>query len=53
MTVKQQQDILDHTFQQLTDFCGGKPPVGSVAPWWESSKEGIDMLLKKGIRYGT
>lgn len=52
MSVDQQRDILEHTFRQLTDFCGGKPPIGSVAPWWEVSKEGTDMLLEKGILYG-
>lgn len=25
---------------------------GSVAPWWETSKEGTDLLLDKGIEYG-
>jgi len=52
MSVEQQRDILEHTFKQLTDFCG-KPPVGSVAPWWEVSKEATEMLLEKGILYGT
>lgn len=37
MSFEQQKEVLDHTFKQLTDFCG-KPPVGSVAPWWETSK---------------
>lgn len=50
MTLEQQRAVLDHTFKQLTDFCG-KPPVGSVAPWWEASKEGIELLLEKGIEY--
>ncbi|WWC62963.1 uncharacterized protein I303_105561 [Kwoniella dejecticola CBS 10117] len=50
MSAEQQRDILEHTFKQLTDFCG-KPPVGSVAPWWEVSKEGTEMLLDKGILY--
>ncbi|KAF8901419.1 hypothetical protein CPB85DRAFT_1439109 [Mucidula mucida] len=44
MTFKQQKE------QLLTDFCG-KSPVGSVAPWWESSKEGVQLLLDKGIQY--
>lgn len=52
MTMEQQRDILEHTFAQLTEFCHGKPPVGSVAPWWEVSKEGTNMLLDFGIRYG-
>lgn len=25
---------------------------GSVAPWWETSKEGTELLLEKGIEYG-
>lgn len=52
MSAEQQRDILEHTFKQLTEFCGGKPPIGSVAPWWEVSKEGTEMLLEKGIQYG-
>lgn len=53
MTVEQQKDILDHTFKLLTEFNNGIPPLGSVAPWWETSKEGTDLLLDKGIIYGT
>ncbi|KAJ9092890.1 hypothetical protein QFC21_006602 [Naganishia friedmannii] len=52
MTIEQQREILEHTHAQLTEFCGGKAPVGSVAPWWEVSKEGTNMLLDFGIRYG-
>ncbi|KIK65102.1 hypothetical protein GYMLUDRAFT_220361 [Collybiopsis luxurians FD-317 M1] len=51
MTIEQQRDILDHTFKLLTDFNHGKPPKGSVAPWWETSKEGVDLLLEKGVQY--
>ncbi|KAG2754887.1 carbohydrate esterase family 4 protein [Suillus brevipes Sb2] len=51
MTLEQQRDILDHTFQLLTDFNHGIPPKGSVAPWWETSKEGTALLLEKGIEY--
>jgi peptidoglycan/xylan/chitin deacetylase (PgdA/CDA1 family) len=51
MNEQQQRDILEHTYKQLTDFCG-KPPTGSVAPWWEVSKETTEMLLEKGISYG-
>ncbi|KIY69952.1 glycoside hydrolase/deacetylase [Cylindrobasidium torrendii FP15055 ss-10] len=50
MTVSQQTEVLNHTFQLLTDFCG-KPPVGSVAPWWEVSEDGVKLLLDKGIQY--
>ncbi|KAF9224126.1 carbohydrate esterase family 4 protein [Gyrodon lividus] len=51
MTLEQQRDILDHTYKLLTDFNLGKPPKGSVAPWWETSKEGTALLLEKGIEY--
>ncbi|CEQ39083.1 SPOSA6832_00569 [Sporobolomyces salmonicolor] len=50
MTLQQQKDVLEHTFKQLTDFCG-TPPKGNVAPWWETSKEGTQILLEKGIEY--
>jgi len=52
MTVQLQKDILDHTFRILTEFNHGIPPKGSVAPWWETSKEGTSLLLEKGIEYG-
>jgi hypothetical protein len=52
MTMEQQRDILDHTYKLLTDFNHGIPPKGSVAPWWETSKEGTILLLDKGIEYG-
>lgn len=51
MTFDQQKEVLDHTFKQLSDFCEGVKPEGSVAPWWESSKEGVQLLLDKGIQY--
>ena len=50
MTIEQQHDVLDKTFRMLTDFCG-KPPRGSVAPWWETSEEGTELMLKYGIEY--
>lgn len=50
LSVQQQRDILDRTFAQMTDFLG-HAPKGSVAPWWEVSAEGADLLLAKGIEY--
>ena len=50
MTFEQQKDVLDKTFKMLTEFCG-KPPRGSVAPWWETSEEGMALLLSYGIEY--
>ncbi|ETW84093.1 hypothetical protein HETIRDRAFT_314180 [Heterobasidion irregulare TC 32-1] len=51
MTFEQQKDILDHTYNLLTVFNNGVPPKGSVAPWWETSKEGTELLLNKGLEY--
>ncbi|KIW55412.1 hypothetical protein PV05_07695 [Exophiala xenobiotica] len=50
MTEEQQKIVLDKTFRLLTEFCG-KPPKGSVAPWWETSAEGARLLLDYGIEY--
>lgn len=50
MTIEQQKDVLAKTHKLLTDFCG-KPPRGSVAPWWETSAEGTNLLLDWGIEY--
>lgn len=50
MTLEQQRDVLEKTVKQLTEFAG-KPPKGSVAPWWETSDEGVRMLLDYGIEY--
>lgn len=52
MSIEQQHAILDKTYKQLTDFCG-KPPRGNVAPWWEASKEGAELMLKYGVEYGV
>ncbi|PIL37668.1 hypothetical protein GSI_01362 [Ganoderma sinense ZZ0214-1] len=51
LTLEQQRDILDHTYNLLTEFNNGVPPKGSMAPWWETSKEGTALLLEKGIEY--
>lgn len=51
LSPEQQKVILDKTYNQIKEFWG-KPPLGSVAPWWEVSKEGGDLLLEKGIIYG-
>ncbi|KNZ74996.1 hypothetical protein J132_05396 [Termitomyces sp. J132] len=69
LSVQQQKDILDHTYNLLTAFNHGIPPKastfflirffildfilnqGSVAPWWEICKEGVQLLLDKGVEY--
>ncbi|KAM0276785.1 hypothetical protein ACHAQH_006374 [Verticillium albo-atrum] len=50
MTIEQQKEVLDKTYRMLTEFAG-KPPRGSVAPWWETSKEGCQLLADYGIEY--
>lgn len=50
MTLEQQRDVLDKTYRMLTEFVG-KPPRGSVAPWWEQSREGAELLMEYGIEY--
>ncbi|RKU49462.1 hypothetical protein DL546_007720 [Coniochaeta pulveracea] len=50
MSIEQQRDVLDKTYKMLTEFTG-KPPRGSVAPWWETSREGAQLLLDYGIEY--
>jgi len=52
MTPEQQRDVLDYTYKLLTDFNHGVPPKGNVAPWWQTSKGGVKLLLEKGIEYG-
>lgn len=51
MSLQQQKDILDHTYKLMTEFNHGRPPVGNVAPWWEVSKESVQVMLDKGIVY--
>ncbi|KAL3466693.1 hypothetical protein BJX64DRAFT_274375 [Aspergillus heterothallicus] len=50
MSLEQQRDVLDKTYRMLTEFVG-KPPRGSVAPWWETSQAGLELLLSYGIEY--
>lgn len=50
MTIGQQTAIMDKCYNLITEFMG-KPPRGMVAPWWESSKEGAELMLKYGLEY--
>jgi hypothetical protein len=38
-------------YRLIKDFQNGKPPRGIVAPWWESSQEGAELMLKYGVEY--
>ncbi|KAI0684434.1 glycoside hydrolase/deacetylase [Earliella scabrosa] len=51
LTVEQQKDVLDHSFEVLTKFNNGIPPKGSCAPCWETTRENTRLLLEKGIEY--
>jgi peptidoglycan/xylan/chitin deacetylase (PgdA/CDA1 family) len=42
MTIEQQRDVLDKTYRMLTEFAG-KPPRGSVAPWYVVIHTPIDI----------
>lgn len=50
VNIEQQTAIMDKCYRLLKDFCG-KPPRGIVAPWWEASKEGTELLLRYGVEY--
>ena len=50
MTLEQQTAIMDKCYRLISDF-QGRPPRGIVAPWWESSQEGAELMLKYGLTY--
>ncbi|MSO74791.1 MAG: polysaccharide deacetylase [Alphaproteobacteria bacterium] len=50
MSKEQESAVLDKTFA-LTKQLSGKDPKGYTAPWWELSKNTIDLLIAKGIEY--
>jgi len=37
-------------YKLITSF-QGRPPRGMVAPWWESSQEGAELMLRYGLEY--
>jgi len=50
MTKEQESAVLDKIFA-LAKQLSGKDPKGYTAPWWELSKNTIDLLIAKGIEY--
>ncbi|MGD9536398.1 MAG: polysaccharide deacetylase [Alphaproteobacteria bacterium] len=50
MTREQEAAVLDKTFALAREL-SGKDPKGYTAPWWELSKNTIDLLIEKGIEY--
>ncbi|GAA6035022.1 hypothetical protein JCM8097_002147 [Rhodosporidiobolus ruineniae] len=51
MTLQQQTDVLDASIKAMTEFCGGKKPIGNTTCWWETSKESVALLQARGIQY--
>jgi peptidoglycan/xylan/chitin deacetylase (PgdA/CDA1 family) len=52
MSLEQQRAVLDKTHKQLSAFVGDRHKIaGIVAPWWEVSKDGVELLLEYGIEY--
>jgi len=50
MSLEQQTAVMDKCYKLIKDFTG-RAPRGIVAPWWESSKEGVELMLKYGLEY--
>ncbi|KAI0737741.1 glycoside hydrolase/deacetylase [Daedaleopsis nitida] len=53
LTVEQQKDVLDRSYDVLTKFNNGVPPKGACAPCWDTTRENTRLLLDKGIEYGA
>jgi peptidoglycan/xylan/chitin deacetylase (PgdA/CDA1 family) len=49
MTIEQQRDVLDKTYRMLSEFAG-KPPRGSVAPWYVYSSSNVMLQTAKCLR---
>lgn len=52
MTRQQEADVLDRTFGVIEKL-SGKKPVGYQAPWWELSKNTVELLFERGITYDS
>lgn len=50
LTREQEETILRKCIE-LIEKLWGRKPVGYVAPWWEFSKNTVELLLKYGIKY--
>ncbi|KAF2763925.1 glycoside hydrolase/deacetylase [Teratosphaeria nubilosa] len=51
MTLEQQTAVMDKCYRLITDFQHGKPPRSIIAPWWEASREGAELMLRYGLSY--
>ena len=52
MTREQEADVLDRTISVIEKI-SGKKPTGYMAPWWELSKNTVELLLDRGITYDS
>jgi peptidoglycan/xylan/chitin deacetylase (PgdA/CDA1 family) len=52
MTRQQEADVLDRTISAI-ERISGKKPVGYMAPWWELSKNTVELLFERGITYDS
>lgn len=52
MTREQEADVLDRTISAIQKI-SGKKPKGYMAPWWELSKNTVELLFERGITYDS
>jgi len=50
MSREQEVAVLDKSIDLITRLTGN-PPVGYVAPFWEFSKNTLELLIKRGFKY--
>ncbi|QBS36607.1 polysaccharide deacetylase [Thermaerobacter sp. FW80] len=48
---REQEEAILRKCVDLVEKLWGRKPVGYVAPWWEFSKNTVELLLKYGIKY--
>jgi peptidoglycan/xylan/chitin deacetylase (PgdA/CDA1 family) len=51
LSAVEQKAVLTKSIDVLTNFCGGKRPLGYTAPAWTTSKELIPQLEEQGVLY--
>lgn len=52
MTREQEEAVLDRTISVIEKI-SGKKPVGYMAPWWELSKNTLELLDARGFKYDS
>jgi peptidoglycan/xylan/chitin deacetylase (PgdA/CDA1 family) len=51
LSVEQERDVLMRSVELITKLTGSAPK-GYVAPWWETSERGAELLQEFGFSYG-